>query len=231
MEQEKQKQSSIVIYLKSLSKKDKILLSATIIMLAIVFSFVLVFAPQLAIYETNIQKVAILDEQYSRLGLLNKENQLLSERNKELIDSYNAAIDELPKTPEVAQIAHDIKKYVSSSKVELKSMSFSEAELSSEELGITEDIGDKSVDTELQHVVKRQIVNVSVSGEYKNVIEFLKNLEAYTRVTEVANISMNKGEAKKVNANVTANFYNLNFNEKESYEFNDGDYGKENSFD
>ena len=33
-----------------------------------------------------------------------------------------------------------------------------------------------------------------------------------------------------LNVSLTANFYNLNYKEKENYDFNNGTYGKENSF-
>ena len=83
---------------------------------------------------------------------------------------------------------------------------------------------------ESEQAVKKQIVNISLTGEYKNIINFIKNIENYSRISDVSNISLSPGEGTMLNVSLTANFYNLNYKEKENYDFNNGTYGKENSF-
>ena len=76
----------------------------------------------------------------------------------------------------------------------------------------------------------RRIVNITLTGEYEDIMKFVKSVENYSRVADVSNISLSPFEGTKLNAGITANFYNLNYEEAESYEFNDGIYGKDNSF-
>ena len=83
---------------------------------------------------------------------------------------------------------------------------------------------------ESEQAVKKQIVNISLTGEYENIIKFIKAIEYYSRIADVSNISLSPGEGTLLNASLTANFYNLNYKENESYDFNNGTYGKENSF-
>ena len=134
--------------------------------------------------------------------------------------------------------------------IEMKSLSFSNSDVSEEEItsndevktdenGIVTEIdrglemsGSESQTGELEseQAVKKQIVNISLTGEYENIIKFIKAIEYYSRIADVSNISLNPAEGTKLNAGITANFYNLNYEEAESYEFNDGIYGKDNSF-
>lgn len=240
--EKQQKQNSVVVYFKNLSKKDKVILTCTIILIAVAVFFKFLFFPQLDKYMTNMDKLAQLDNEYSRLGIMSKENDLLLEKNKELTAQYEVALNEIPNTPAVAQIIYDLKDLIKASKVEMKSLSFSSADVSDDEITTNADGSIDSVDRgveggeapdqklESQQTVKKQIVNMSVSGEYKNVINFIKEVEGYSRIAEVSNISMSSGSDKTINASLTANFYNLNYEEKESYEFNNGTYGKENSF-
>ena len=83
---------------------------------------------------------------------------------------------------------------------------------------------------ESEQAVKKQIVNISLVGEYENIINFIKAIENYSRIADVSNISLSTGEGNLLNASLTANFYNLNYQEGENYDFNNGTYGKENSF-
>ncbi|WP_289128944.1 type 4a pilus biogenesis protein PilO, partial [uncultured Clostridium sp.] len=89
---------------------------------------------------------------------------------------------------------------------------------------------EESSQTESEQAVEKQIVNISLSGEYENIIKFIKSIENYSRISDVSDISLSPGEGNLLNASLTANFYNLNYNERENYDFNDGTYGKENSF-
>ena len=132
----------------------------------------------------------------------------------------------------------------------MKSLSFSNSDVSEEEISsndgvITDENGvvteiDRGLDIgssqeensqiESEQAVKKQIVNISLTGEYKNIINFIKNIENYSRISDVSNISLSPGEGTMLNVSLTANFYNLNYKEKENYDFNNGTYGKENSF-
>ena len=248
MEVKQKKQSSIVVYLKNLSKKDKIILSSTIILVSIVFGLKFLILPQLEQYTNNLMTLDSKRAEQSRLASITIENKALEEKQKELQEQYDLALDEISKTPAVAQIIYDLKGLMTRSNVEVKSLSFSDSDVSEEEITSSDEVktDENGVVTEIdrgisggempdqqiesEQAVKKQIVNISLVGEYENIINFIKSIENYSRIADVSNISLSTGEGNLLNASLTANFYNLNYQEGENYDFNNGTYGKENSF-
>lgn len=248
MEVKQKKQSSIVVYLKNLSKKDKIILSSTIILVSIVFGLKFLILPQLEQYTNNLMTLDSKRAEQSRLASITIENKALEEKQKELQEQYDLALDEISKTPAVAQIIYDLKGLMTRSNVEVKSLSFSDSDVSEEEITSNDEVNtdENGVVTEIdrgisggempdqqiesEQAVKKQIVNISLVGEYENIINFIKAIENYSRIADVSNISLSTGEGNLLNASLTANFYNLNYQEGENYDFNNGTYGKENSF-
>ncbi|WP_195963954.1 type 4a pilus biogenesis protein PilO [Clostridium cuniculi] len=248
MEVKQKKQSSIVVYLKNLSKKDKIILSSTIILVSIVFGLKFLILPQLEQYTNNLMTLDSKRAEQSRLASITIENKALEEKQKELQEQYDLALDEISKTPAVAQIIYDLKGLMTRSNVEVKSLSFSDSDVSEEEITSNDEVNtdENGVVTEIdrgisggempdqqiesEQAVKKQIVNISLVGEYENIINFIKAIENYSRIADVSNISLSTGEGNLLNASLTANFYNLNYQEGENYDFNNGTYGRENSF-
>ena len=248
MEAKHKKQSSIVVYLKNLSKKDKIILSSTIIFVSLALGLRFVIFPQLEQYTNNLMTLDSKRAEQSRLSMIPIENKALEEKQQELQEQYELALDEISKTPAVAQIIYDLKGLMSRSNVEVKSLSFSDSDVSEEEISSSDDVktDENGVVTEIdrgisggempdqkigsEESVKKQIVNISLVGKYENIIDFIKSIEYYSRIADVSNISLSPGEGDLLNASLTANFYNLNYQEGESYDFNNGTYGKENSF-
>ena len=248
MEMKQKKQSNIVVYLKNLSKKDKIILASTIIFVALALGLRFLILPQLEQYANNLMTLDSKRAEQSRLAMIPIENKALEEKQQELQAQYDLALEEISKTPAVAQIIYDLKGLMSRSNVEVKSLSFSEADVSEEEITSNDEVttDENGVVTEIdrgvsggempdqqigsEQTVKKQIVNISLVGEYKNIINFIKAIENYSRIADVSNISLSPGEGELLNASLTANFYNLNYEEGENYEFNNRTYGKENSF-
>ena len=248
MEVKQKKQSSIVVYLKNLSKKDKIILSSTIILVSIVFGLKFLILPQLEQYTNNLMTLDSKRTEQSRLASITIEHKALEEKQKELQEQYDLALDKISKTPAVAQIIYDLKELMSKSNVELKSLSFSDSDVSEEKITSNDEVktDENGVVTEIdrgisggempdqqiesEQAIKKQIVNISLVGEYENIINFIKSIENYSRIADVSNISLSTGEGNLLNASLTANFYNLNYQEGENYDFNNGTYGKENSF-
>ena len=250
MEAKQKKQSSIVVYFKNLSKNDKVILSTTIIILSLILGLRFLILPQLEQYTNNLMILESKRSEQSRVAMIPAQNKVLEEKQQELQVQYELALEEISKTPAVAQIIYDLKGLISRSSVEMKSLSFSNSDVSEEEItsndevktdenGIVTEIdrglemsGSESQTGELEseQAVKKQIVNISLTGEYENIIKFIKAIEYYSRIADVSNISLSPGEGTLLNASLTANFYNLNYKENESYDFNNGTYGKENSF-
>ena len=239
-----------MIYLKNLSKKDKVILSSTIIVVSLVFGLKFLILPQVEQYTNNLITLDMKKTEQSRISMIPSQNKILEEKQEELKAQYDLALEEISRTPALAQIIYDLKALMNTSGVEMKSLSFSSSDVSEEDIAssdgvitdengvVTEidrglDIGnsqEESSQTESEQAVEKQIVNISLSGEYENIIKFIKSIENYSRISDVSDISLSPGEGNLLNASLTANFYNLNYNERENYDFNDGTYGKENSF-
>lgn len=248
MEAKHKKQSSIVVYLKNLSKKDKIILASTIIFVSLTLGLRFVIFPQLEQYTNNLMTLDSKRAEQSRLSMIPIENKALEEKQQELQEQYEVALEEISKTPAVAQIIYDLKGLMTRSNVEVKSLSFSDSDVSEDEISSSDYVktDENGVVTEIERgisggempdqkigseeSVKKQIVNISLVGKYENIMNFIKSIEYYSRIADVSNISLSPGEGDLLNASLTANFYNLNSEEEESYDFNNGTYGKENSF-
>lgn len=250
METKNKKTSSIVNYFKTLSKKDKIILASTIILVSVVLGLRFIILPQVEQYTNNIMALDMKRSEQARVEMIPAQNKILEEKQTELKQQYELALEEISKTPAVAQIIYDLKSMINRSGIELKSLSFSTTDVSEDEIKgdeevITDENGavtdidrgleigssdDQSDTIASEQAVKKQIVNISLVGEYENIIKFIKSIEYYSRISDVSNISLSSGEGTLLNASLTANFYNLNYEENENYEFNNGTYGKENSF-
>ena len=206
--------------------------------------------PQLEQYSNNLMTLDAKRAEQVRVAMVPAQNKVLEEKQKELQVKYDNALEEISKTPAVAQIIYDLKGLMSRSNVEMRALSFSNSDVSEEEIKssdgvvtdengvVTEidrglDMGgtqEASIEANDEQAVKKQIVNITLTGEYEDIMKFVKSVENYSRVADVSNISLNPAEGTKLNSGITANFYNLNYEEAESYEFNDGIYGKDNSF-
>ena len=206
--------------------------------------------PQLEQYSNNLMTLDAKRAEQVRVAMVPAQNKVLEEKQKELQVKYDNALEEISKTPAVAQIIYDLKGLMSRSNVEMRALSFSNSDVSEEEIKssdgvvtdengvVTEidrglDIGgtqEATIGANDEQAVKKQIVNITLTGEYEDIMKFVKSVENYSRVADVSNISLSPFEGTKLNAGITANFYNLNYEEAESYEFNDGIYGKDNSF-
>lgn len=242
------KPNKAVEWLKAQSKKDKIILASTVIIVSVVLALKFAILPQLENYTNNLMRLDLLNAEVARVKRLPQENKLLEEQAEELQVLYENALVKLPKTPEVSQVAYDIRYFVKDTNVELFSLGFSEGQVGEDEIakkdevktdenGVVTEIdrgleGDSAQNSEVtpEQAVSKQVVSISVSGLHKDIMSFIKKIENYSRIADVSNISLSKGEDKKLNASITANFYNLNYEEKENYDFNDGIYGREDSF-
>ena len=249
MEVNQKKQNSFVVYFKNLSKKDKIILSSTIIIISIVLGLRFLILPQFEKYLDNSITLENKKAEEDRVKMIPRQNEKLEEKNEQLKEEYNIALEEISKTPAVAQIIHDLKELINKSNIEIKSISFSSSDISEEEIKLNSEIKtdedgivteiERGIDSQEQeetqeineeYRVKKQILNISLIGKYENIINFIKAVENYSRIAEVSNISFSHSEGDLLIATLTANFYNLSYEEEESYDFNNGTYGKENSF-
>lgn len=134
MEAKQKQQNSIVLYLKNLSKKDKVILSTTIVILSLVLGLRFLILPQLEQYSNNLMTLDAKRAEQVRVAMVPAQNKVLEEKQKELQVKYDNALEEISKTPAVAQIIYDLKGLMSRSNVEMRALSFSNSDVSEEEI-------------------------------------------------------------------------------------------------
>ena len=108
MEVKQKKQSSIVVYLKNLSKKDKVILSSTIIVVSLVFGLKFLILPQIEQYANNLLTLDMKKAEQYRVTMIPAQNKILEEKYKELQAQYDLALEEISKTPALAKIIYDL---------------------------------------------------------------------------------------------------------------------------
>lgn len=274
----KKQKNSISEYFRNISNKDKIILCITGSIIVIFVAVSYIFFPLLDKYLNSSDRIAILEQDKSKIKLYEKQNETIKLNLEEVEKTYKEVMKGLPKTGETALILRDIEKLSLLSGVTLKSISMSEPEdididyLDEVERGISGDthVPDNKIEDEKQ--VKKQSLFLTVEGEYEDIISLIKSIEQYERIAEVSelditkidktmevevkepeekpttttdsngniNITINSNDdtpkyevvkiGETLSVNIKANFYNLNYKEKEQYDFNIDEYGKENSF-
>ena len=81
METKNKKTSSIVNYFKTLSKKDKIILASTIILVSVVLGLRFIILPQLEQYTNNIMALDMKRSEQARVEMIPAQNKILEENN------------------------------------------------------------------------------------------------------------------------------------------------------
>ena len=84
MEAKQKQQNSIVLYLKNLSKKDKVILSTTIVSLSLVLGLRFLILPQLEQYSNNLMTLDAKRAEQVRVAMVPAQNKVLEEKQKEL---------------------------------------------------------------------------------------------------------------------------------------------------
>ena len=270
--------NSILGYFRNISNKDKIILCVTGSIIVVFVAVSYIFLPLLDEYLNSSDRIAVLEQDKSKIKLYEKQNETIKLNLEEVEKSYKEVMNGLPKTGETALILRDIEKLSILSGVKLKSISMSEPEdididyLDEVERGISGDnhVPENNIEDEKQ--VKKQSLFLTIEGDYEAIISLIKSIEEYERISEVSelnitkidktmevevkepeekpttttdsngniNITINSNDdtpkyevvkiGETLSVNIKANFYNLNYKEKEQYDFNLDEYGKENSF-
>ena len=93
MEAKQKQQNSIVLYLKNLSKKDKVILSTTIVILSLVLGLRFLILPQLEQYSNNLMTLDAKRAEQVRVAMVPAQNKVLEEKQKELQVKYDNALE------------------------------------------------------------------------------------------------------------------------------------------
>lgn len=244
----KKKDNKFILYIKQLKRKDKILLFIIIL----IFTFIIleegVIRPLTDKQEALQHEMVTLNGQkMNALDAIDKQYKL-REKLDDVTYKYNKALSSLPKTEEQANILNTIITISSETGIEVKDITFenghktlnkdnSKDSSSNQEL---DEIDGKASDDE-ENSKKDDVLinsaNLEVSGSFDSLLNFIKRIEGTKRKINISSLNIEKssldenGNMKEVlQASINIEYYNLNYKEKEKYDFNKGTYGKENYF-
>lgn len=244
----KKKDNKFILYIKQLKRKDKILLFIIIL----IFTFIIleegVIRPLTDKQEALQHEMVTLNGQkMNALDAIDKQYKL-REKLDDVTYKYNKALSSLPKTEEQANILNTLITISSETGIELKDITFenghktlnkdnSKDSSSNQEL---DEIDGKASDDE-ENSKKDDVLinsaNLEVSGSFDSLLNFIKRIEGTKRKININSLNIEKssldenGNMKEVlQASINIEYYNLNYKEKEKYDFNKGTYGKENYF-
>lgn len=244
----KKKDNKFILYIKQLKRKDKILLFIIIL----IFTFIIleegVIRPLTDKQEALQHEMVTLNGQkMNALDAIDKQYKL-REKLDDVTYKYNKALSSLPKTEEQANILNTLITISSETGIELKNITFenghktlnkdnSKDSSSNQEL---DEIDGKASDDE-ENSKKDDVLinsaNLEVSGSFDSLLNFIKRIEGTKRKINISSLNIEKssldenGKMKEVlQASINIEYYNLNYKEKEKYDFNKGTYGKENYF-
>lgn len=244
----KKKDNKFILYIKQLKRKDKILLFIIIL----IFTFIIleegVIRPLTDKQEALQHEMVTLNGQkMNALDAIDKQYKL-REKLDDVTYKYNKALSSLPKTEEQANILNTLITISSETGIELKDITFenghktlnkdnSKDSSSNQELDEIDGKASGDEENSKKDDVLINSANLEVSGSFDSLLNFIKRIEGTKRKININSLNIEKssldenGNMKEVlQASINIEYYNLNYKEKEKYDFNKGTYGKENYF-
>lgn len=244
----KKKDNKFILYIKQLKRKDKILLFIIIL----IFTFIIleegVIRPLTDKQEALQHEMVTLNGQkMNALDAIDKQYKL-REKLDDVTYKYNKALSSLPKTEEQANILNTLITISSETGIELKDITFenghktlnkdnSKDSSSNQELDEIDGKASGDEENSKKDDVLINSANLEVSGSFDSLLNFIKRIEGTKRKINISSLNIEKssldenGKMKEVlQASINIEYYNLNYKEKEKYDFNKGTYGKENYF-
>lgn len=158
---------------------------------------------------------------------LNSQNsiKLISQNNKNQLEELKSKIQEtlkaLPESERNPEIAYKVKVLGDKSGVDIDFLSFESAQIAKQD--------EKNSLNELGII--QVPLTVQVIGEYKNILNFINSIENDNRIAEVDRVEIS-GEDSKLKASISFSYLYMEAENKKDvqYDFNKGNYGKEDLF-
>jgi Tfp pilus assembly protein PilO len=233
--------------MKNLKKSEKILIALLIIFLIGYLYFQYILSPQLnklKVIEANIESY---NNELIQYKMISSSNKKLSENLKEIQSKYKDCLEIIPNVDRSAQIIRDMKNVGDSCNIKLsnlnigKSLEFGASNMNTDATNnqntnsAANDSKESSTSDSRAATVKVMAVPIAmnITGEYSNIMNFIKTFEDSKRETEIGTVNI----SSPTNNNfLTVNFtVNVLYMEDASgvineYNFNDGNYGKVNPY-
>ena len=206
---------------RALSKNEKTLLG-------ILCAAALFFIINSLVIEPNNKKIKPLKEEVSQLKAqvenisnLDSSIKVKEKELKDLKSEFEEATKSIPKTDRYPQVIKDLEGIASSSNVSIASYSLSLPTTFANQ----QSSDDSSESTNTSKGLQTFNVQIQLNGAYTDVLTFINKLESDSRIKEVVNLSSTKDSS-----NINILYYVAGTIDVEDYDFNNGEFGKENPF-
>lgn len=227
--------------MKDLSTREKVLLGilAGVIVLFIYFKYI--FSPVLdniIAVKSNIKKYK---DDISLIELTKKLNEKQRVELAQLREKFLAAAQALPPMERNPDIVYNLKPLMDKNGIILISSTYGEPSEFTKAQGSkeTQNNGNSRNNNNNSNINKPSIeklmavpVNLSVSGDYINIVNFIFSVEMDKRIAEIEDVNISGGSDGKLQASISMNFFytDISENGEIEYEFNNGNYGKTDLF-
>lgn len=222
----------------NLSKKDKILLFCV---LGLVLGYFYIQFFLMGIIDKISNTGSDILSNQSKLNKIEKlqvDNKIKQVKLNDIQMQYNNKINSLPISARVPDIMNELKSLADSNQVSINNVTFQDGQEAAKVSEISNFFG-KDDSKNKAYLDNLMVVpsNVSLSGDYGKIINFINQIESNARIAKVSNINLSLNrEAQKVQANINVIYLYNNIksgdNKKPLYDFNNdpSSYGKDDIF-
>jgi Tfp pilus assembly protein PilO len=214
--------------MKGLSKSEKTLLCILAFAIVGYVYFQYIISPTLSKMHSAQTNISNYQNEINELKLLSVQNKKLEENLKEFEAKRNDYADAVPRSDRSAEILRSLKKLADDSSVRLTSLTSGTA--------VEYTASQNSEGKEQQTKIMAIPVTMNITGEYSNIMTFIKTLEESVRITQSNSIVMapnaNKTGAEAMAMALSCGIFYMEDGAETNneYDFNSGAYGKDNPF-
>ncbi|AJA47559.1 hypothetical protein CPAST_c14840 [Clostridium pasteurianum DSM 525 = ATCC 6013] len=222
----------------NLSKREKYLI-VIIGILAVIYLYYNFFLSSV-IDNIKAEKSAVTayNTQLQNINEMKASNQKLIRQLDDLKEKNNKNSIALPNFEKNPEIAYRLKSIADANKVNISNVSLSQPTTYSQSSNTTSS-SSNSNNSQNNNTVNAKPgsllsipVNLSVNGEYDGIIKFISSIEKDERISIINTINLGSQDGNGITATITLNYFYVTASDKNKaeYDFNKGDYGKDNPF-
>jgi Tfp pilus assembly protein PilO len=230
--------------MKNLSKSEKILITVLLIVVVAYVYFQYLIIPVSNDIDTSKSNIEDYNNELLQLRIVSATNKKLAEDINSLKEKQVEYQKILPNTDRAAEIIRDFKKLGDSNNLTINSLALGQAseytvqddtqKVNENNNSATNNNQDNSTQASVVKSMMLPVI-ITITGDYKSIMGFIKSIEEGTRIIEVTSVNMTPGGTDKENAinaslNVNIMFIEDGSTDKNQYDFNNGIYGKEDLF-
>ncbi|MEG0297725.1 MAG: type 4a pilus biogenesis protein PilO [Clostridium sp.] len=201
---------------RAMSSSEKTLIAILACVSALFLYWIFLMKPALDKVGPVSTRVEDLQKRVDAIGSIQSNITQKEETLKNLKVQYDEATKVIPRGDRYPELVKEIREMSEATTVAISSYSLSKPTAYSETGEATTGAGSS---------LNNYTIGLSVKGDYNNILAFVRKLEEDKRIVDVKSIS-----SSKETATITLSYFVSGTIDQEDYDFNSGDYGKENPF-